>query len=506
MKGVDFIMLSNFRNYSKIIIIIIVAAMVITGGLYGYGRFFNPNNNQRQRRNYVAEVNGTEITYEEFDHALRNNNANIQQRSQEVPHRFDILNSIIERIILDQKIEEMNITANVSDEDFETSYKQMLDAYEMTEEELKTNLDERGYTLEQYKESLREQLEDQDKINQAVTKHTNIEVTEEEVVNAYEEINIQMIVKDDVEDEEAKDTDKNVEEKMNEALNKIKGEQKFAEVAEEYSDLQLDEGKTGFIGHDNRYLSQDITEKVFDMEAGEMTGVIEDSGKYYIIKLLDKNLASGEEFEKQKESIENNLLQRKRQDSYQNWIENLKEDSNIQINDPLLSGYKNLEDENYGQAINDLETVVENYSSAIAYQYLASAYQKDGQIDKAGEILKEAVDEYKDDWELHYNYGQILAGDEESKEKAIKMFDKASELAGDDYMAHYNIYMGYDRVGAKEKAEAEMEVAQELMQEFKEQQDAVRESQELEAQTTDQEQTTETDRTTTNTDNSDKNE
>ncbi len=467
-------MLSQLRNYSKIIIIIVAVAMVASGALYGalYGFSSGQSSSNNAPSSNIAEVNGTNITQEEYYSVLRsqagmNNNLT---RSQEIPFKYNVLSSIIDRNLILQEADELGIKSVVTEGDLDDYINQILENNEMTEEELSAYLKENNRSLKEFKEQIRENLRVNNRIEQVEKQsYSNITVSEEEIIDSYEKVQAQVIAKSTTDDKGA------AKASINEALNKIKSGSEFTEVAEEYTDFnQID---LGMINRENSPLPDDVMAKAFDLEKDKVSDVIEDNNAFYLIKVLDKKMASGEDYENAKGEIKDNILEQKQDEAFSNWLKNIRVESNIVINDSILNGYKALSNGNYSTAVSELEKAIENYPTPMTYVYMAEAYKGNDQEDKAVETFGKAIEEYPQDWELHFNYANLLMGMEETdQEKIIALLDESSSLAVNDFYAHYQLYMAYSQLGAAEKAQSEMEKMTEMQKEIQEQQNAASEN------------------------------
>ncbi|MDZ7672134.1 MAG: SurA N-terminal domain-containing protein [Halanaerobiales bacterium] len=363
-------MFDNLRNNSKIIVYIVVAAFVISGGLMGFGSYMSNNNpSNTNRSQYIAEVNNKGITPQQFLSVLRNtaSQANNLTQSEVIPFRLNVLNSMIEREILLNEADNMGLVVEVSDEDVENNIDQILEENDLTEEELINNLENQDYTYDQFKEDIRESMVNSEKISQVrESTYSNIEVTEEEIQNTYE----------------------------------------------------------------NRY--EDSEEKP--------------------------------KLEEVRSDIKETLLSQKQNQTYQNWLENKKAEANVTINDPVLFSYNALDKNNYQVAIDSFNNLIESDNgSASIYIYLAEAYTGNENYEKALETYETAVEKYPENWELRINYGDYYA-DREQKEKALEQYNRASEIAGNNYYAHYQLFMSYNNIGASDEAEEEMQKITEIQQ------------------------------------------
>ena len=366
-------MFDKLRDNSRIIVYIVVAVFVISGGFMGFGAYMSGNNNSsKQRRSpneAIAEVNGEEISYQEYLNAMRNNAQRASQLSstQLVNFRLNILNSIIERRIILNQAQEMGINVQVTEKDIDNSIQDILDNNNMTKEELEKNLKEQDYSIADLRNDLRLNLQTQKKIQKTVEKsYEDIKISEEEIKKEYE---------------------------------------KQAEN--------------------------------------------------------NKNIAS---YEEKKSEIEKNLLNKKQNNEFKKWMQDLKESANIKIYDNSLKGIKALNNKNYETAIASFKKSLDNSETPTNYILLAKSYGEAEKSDKALETYKTAVEKYPENWEVRYNYGQLMSSIDKTKE-AEKQLDKASEYASDsDFMAHYQIYQSFNNIGAEEKAQKEMDKIIEIQQ------------------------------------------
>ena len=364
-------MFDNLRDNSKIIVYIVVAAFVISGGLMGFGSYMSNSNNSANtnRSQYIAEVNDKGITPQQFLSVLRNyaSQADNLTQSEVIPFRLNVLNSMIEREILLDEADNMGLVVEVSDEAVENNIDQILEENDLTEEELINNLESQDYTYEEFKSDIRESMVNSEKISQVrESTYNNIEVNEEEIQTAYE----------------------------------------------------------------NRY---------------------EDSE--------DKPA-----LEEVRSDIKDTLLSQKQNQTYQNWLKNKKSEANVTINDPVLYAYNALNNNNYQVAIDSFNNLIEGErGSASIYIYLANAYSGNENYEKAIETYETGVKEYPDNWELRISYGDYYANREQN-DKALEQYNTASELAGNNFYAHYQLFMSYNNIGASDEAEEEMQKITEIQQ------------------------------------------
>jgi peptidyl-prolyl cis-trans isomerase C len=112
---------------------------------------------------------------------------------------------------------------------------------------------------------------------------------------------------------------------------------------EELADLAKQESiySTNLNGHRINWLHKDalpepLSEVVFSIPIGEVSDIIETAYGYHIIKVLEREPESHKGILDVKMEIEKILLEEKREEFYQKWLEELRENYNIKINYALL--------------------------------------------------------------------------------------------------------------------------------------------------------------------------
>ncbi len=370
-------MFEKLREHSKIIVYIAAIAMVATGAFMGFGAYMNKGNtNTGSNQPNIASVNGESIDQQEFLNTLQNQASQQPQasRNRVLEFRLNVLNSMIEREIILQEAEKMNINAEITNEELEETIDMILEQNDMSEEELKSNLEEQGYNMEQFREDIRMSLLNEEKIQKTVEEiQGDVSVSDEEIKEEYEEQN-------------------------------------------------------------------------------------------------DGEEAAGDDFEEKKDEIKKQVEQEKKNEVFTQWMEEKRDKSEIEINDPSLEGIKALQEEDYDRAIARFREVKENSetTSASIYMHLAEALHGKGENDKALETYEEAVEEYPDDFNLQISFAKYYL-ENDNNEEALSQYDKASELVNpNDYMGYYQIYQGYQQLGEQEKAEEAMNKVIEIQQDMSE--------------------------------------
>lgn len=201
----------------KLVILFLVTALIVPTTIFAQDMEVDPdqpadpsleeNAQQQGEGEVVAEVNGEEITQQQLAQQA-NVNQLLQQISQ-IDQTFvqllanseegnkllesyqeQQLDSLINNVLLEQQVEEENITLSESEaEEFYQNQKEsILQNNNMSEEEFASALEQQGYESEsEYKEEIMENP--QFKINKLIEEEvvSNIDVSEDELRTAYEE-------------------------------------------------------------------------------------------------------------------------------------------------------------------------------------------------------------------------------------------------------------------------------------------------------------------------------
>ena len=396
-------MFDTLRDNSRIIVYIVVIIFVISGGFMGFGAYLNRQSGGGQSPNQnpsvIAEVNGMEISQQEYFSLLQQQapQSNLSS-SQIIPFRYNVLNALIERKLILTQAEELDLNVEVSESEVEENYNNILEENELTDQELADRLAEQNSTIGDLRDNIESSLRDQKTITQTIDQGIGeIEVNDDEVEELYN--------------------------------------QKYPEPESEEDTSAESAGP-----EDNAEASEENEERP------EMAEVRDD--------------------------LESEIRNQKRNEAVNNWLVDLKEKAEITINDPVLSAYHALENENYEQAVEQFSSFVEEEETdPIFYNYLAQAYEGQNNSEKAEEVYNNAVEAFPENNELKFNYARFLS-EQDKNDQALAQLDKISENAEDDFMTYYQLFIMYNQLGAEEKAQSAMEEVQQISQSMQQNQQA----------------------------------
>ncbi len=174
-------------------------------------------------------------------------------------------------------------------------------------------------------------------------------VLRESVVRLYNE---EIVEKVDVTEEEIYDYFRSTYEKFHldmielpsekdagEILVKLKQGKNFEEYSNTYpAPLYKKEGKDLIITRNE--VDPVIGDAVSGLEPGEFSDVLAVNDKFYIVKVIGRAAAPPDDFEKNRESIENALRQQKIKDKSDEYLSYLRQKANISINNEILAAIK----------------------------------------------------------------------------------------------------------------------------------------------------------------------
>ncbi len=245
--------------------------------------------------------------------------------------RKEILNRLIEQKLADQEISAKKI--RVSDSEVDNALERVKNENFCTEEELVKILARDGYTLEEYKERLKEQILQAKLVNWEVK--SKIVITEDEIRNYYNNKYKELykgkiryhirsiflkVSPSDNEDQVAA-----VVKKGEDIVKEIRQGLPFEDAAKEFSEAKsaANGGDLGFFTLSE--LTPVLKEVLQDLQPGEVSPVLKTPAGIQIVKLVKKEEMPGKSFEEAKAEIHQKLFQSVVEKKYEEWLKGLKE-------------------------------------------------------------------------------------------------------------------------------------------------------------------------------------
>ncbi len=248
----------------------------------------------------------------------------------------DILNSIVDQKLSDQESERLGVS--VPDSEVDLRIEHLKDTQSLTEEELRKSLAAEGYTLEGYRNRIKEQLLRLKLINVQVK--SKIAVTEEEIIDYYDkhknvyqgetEYHLAAILIK-VPSLATSDEKAAARKKIETVVEKLKAGEAFDELAKLYSEdiTAKDGGNLGlFPMHE---LSTAFQDAVRQMKEGEFSSVLETPQGFQVVMLREIKKAPAKSLEEAKVEIQEKLYNALVEKKYKDWITTLREKSYIEV-------------------------------------------------------------------------------------------------------------------------------------------------------------------------------
>lgn len=256
----------------------------------------------------AAKVNGEEITKQQVYDIL------FKQGGE------GALDSLITDKLVEQDVAKKKVQIN--DADVDAELKTIRDRFG-SDEEFDTAMKQNGYTMDSLKKGIRQQL--------GVSKlfESQMDLSEDKLKEYFDKNRASYDTAEQLEVshiliEKKEDADK--------ALAELKGGADFAAVAKEKSldtSNKDNGGSLGFIAKGQGY-DPAFEEAAFKLNKGELSGVVQSSFGYHIIKVTDKKEAVQATFEGKKEEVRKNMVNEEVQTKANEWLEGLRKEAKIE--------------------------------------------------------------------------------------------------------------------------------------------------------------------------------
>ena len=433
-----------FRRRKNLIIWVVVISFLVGGvGLLGLNQagVFDRSSAEDDGTTSAATVNGTRISREILGRATTNLFNQYQQYYQQIGQdansllagadgaffRIQLdaqaLQGLIREALYAQEAQRLKIRVDSGkiEAAFVEQYNAVLESNGISEEQLSAYLQGQGRTLNEFKESLREEIKGQLR-NQALRERVTgiVEPTDEDLL-AYFERNISRY--DSPEEVRASHILVEDEETAQEILNQLDAGADFAVLAKEHSTDTASAEKGGDLDWFARgRMVKEFEDAAFALEIGEVSGIVKSEFGYHIIKLTDRKAAHTPSLEEVKDQVRDNYIEEIRNERFTAWYEEVSATALLEIQLPQVAAYlKQQEDLDlglaeferlYAEGLSD-DPYLPYYIGRIYEQKMTTAVQEKGDL--------EAIEE-----EIHVSH--ILVS---RSARAQKLLDQLA--AGEDF-------------------------------------------------------------------------
>lgn len=429
------------KSFLKPVVIILVLGLCI-GLFYAIPRFDNVDRSHLYKGPAVR-VNGETLKDQEFNEIYSRFQQQFGAYMTEEDMKAQTMEYLIELELVRQAVEDHKVKVSAAEID---QFLGEIKAYNQinTEEELEMLISQVGAgNLKELKEMLREILAEQ-KLYTLLGKETKLAVTEEEVIENYETMELShiLIATNSQVTEESLSSEAALQRAQN-IYRKLQAGENFEDLAREYSHDASNKDQGGLLGTATiSYFKSDFVPEFVEaaekLEVGQYSAPVKTQFGYHLIKMNDKRLAQGEEWEKAKEKISDELYAQKFQtEKRQAWLTNLREkEAKVEILDPSLLGYHLAGKEKWAEAAQAYEKAItdKRYKNDInTFLALADTYKEAKNFEAALEVFTRLPKELVNDFNVPIAKVDIYNA-QGQKDQAKQALLEAQAKAGDEIM------------------------------------------------------------------------
>ena len=282
-------------------------------------------------KNVAAKVNGESITIEELD-------KQVEQLKKQYPQMFEgadgegrlldfkqrLLDNLINQKLVTQAADDKNI--KISDDDVKKQIQQLKAGFP-DEEQFEQAISSAGMTTDSLELQIREQLLTQKLIESL---EANATVTDAEISTYYDKNKTQFYQKEAKRASHIllKPEDKK---KAEEAMAELKSGEEFASLAKKYSADTATAAKGGDLGWPSTPFVTEFQTALDKLDVGETSALVKTPYGWHIIRVTDERKGSQQKLAEVKDQIKQILVQQRRADAYQKFLDDLRAKAEIEI-------------------------------------------------------------------------------------------------------------------------------------------------------------------------------
>lgn len=457
--------------------IIIIVCIAFAGSLVYFGGSVFQGANNGEPSGPIAQVNGEKISYADFQQQYLSNLQYYQQFSGRLngaaieTAKFATLQDMVDQALLLQLARREKI--QVDKKELDDRIQQIEDQF-ASRDEYRRQLRENGLT----EAKLRERLRDTLLIQNLRKEKSKVAVTDQDLKAAYEEVRASHILI------EAKGNEKDpswqqAKTKADQILAEVRKGADFAQLARKHSADPGSRTRGGDIGFFKRdaNLVPEFKEAAFALAVGQVSAPVKTVYGYHLIKVTDRKEAAGDEFEKAKASLKEQVEAEKGQDAFRKWLDAERAKAKIAILDPEMRAIQFVQNGQLPQAVAQYQEAIErDAQNPYLHLMLGQVYEELKDADRALASFQKAVELGENDPELHYRLGRAYQ-ERQMTEKAVASFKKASDLAPMDFTLHQTLHDQFTQMGLAAEAKAEEAKLAEIQRVLIERQKALQEMQ-----------------------------
>ncbi|MFW6234149.1 MAG: peptidylprolyl isomerase [Spirochaetota bacterium] len=288
----------------------------------------------------VAIVNGREVPRSLFERQLQQQLQAYQAQGMEIDDEqmelFEqqLVDQLIARELVLQDGESRGIAP--SDEDIQAELNDIRAQFP-DEDGFEEALEQQNLTLEEIERNIAEQFVIEEILESDVLANTGVDETSArefyednpEFFETPDQVRAShiLILTQGASDEERAEARETIET----VLSELEAGESFEALAREYSEDGTAEegGDLGFFGAGE--MVPEFEQAAFNLDVGETSGIVETQFGYHIVRITDRREAGTQSFEEARPQIEQFLGQEQQQNAFEEYIESLREEAEVEI-------------------------------------------------------------------------------------------------------------------------------------------------------------------------------
>lgn len=288
----------------------------------------------------VAIVNGREVPRSLFERQLQQQLQAYQAQGMEIDDEqmelFEqqLVDQLIARELVLQDGESRGIAP--SDEDIQAELDDIRAQFP-DEDGFEEALEQQNLTLEEIERNIAEQFVIEEILESDVLANTGVDETSArefyednpEFFETPDQVRAShiLILTQGASDEERAEARETIET----VLSELEAGESFEALAREYSEDGTAEegGDLGFFGAGE--MVPEFEQAAFNLDVGETSGIVETQFGYHIVRITDRREAGTQSFEEARPQIEQFLGQEQQQNAFEEYIESLREEAEVEI-------------------------------------------------------------------------------------------------------------------------------------------------------------------------------
>lgn len=251
-----------------------------------------------------------------------------------IKDREKLLRKMIDERILDSEVKKQNLSVPI--ERVEQEIRNIAKRNNVSRDDLKAALQDRGVAFSAYQDFIKTGLERQSLIEKAVT--SRIKISEDDVISAFaasggnaQEQAFEYTLSH-IYFRNEKGGEPEAKKRAEATYKKLQEGVAFEKLASEASeDPAFEQG--GLLGvFKTGELQKELESKIVKLTPGQFTAVLPTTGGFHIVRVTKKKLIADPRTEKDREKFRAQLYERAYKKQFESWLDQLRQDSFIRIN------------------------------------------------------------------------------------------------------------------------------------------------------------------------------